>query len=116
MGSFEIYFTPLFTFSLSGTMRVTPFLPQRGRQPKRGISSPLFIRVFHRYSEAIALFGDARSVGAEVRYTGSPKGDRLFHFLDFNKAKNRYLVLVHSFLDKNFDIKKPEILKDSKSH
>jgi hypothetical protein len=116
MGSFEIYFTPLFTFSLPGTMRVTPSLPQRGRQPKRGISSPLFIRVFHRYSEAIALFGDARSVGAEARYTGSPMGDRLFHFLDFNKAKNRYLVLVPSFLDKNFDIKKPEILKDRESH
>jgi hypothetical protein len=116
MGSFEIYFTPLFTFSLPGTMRVTPSLPRRGRQPMRGISSPLFFRVFHRYSEAVALFGDARSVGAEARYTGSSKGDRLFHFLDFNNAKNRYLVLVHSFLDKNFDIKKPKILKDRESH
>ena len=97
-------------------MRVAPSFPQRVRQPKGGISSTLIIRVFHRYSEAIALFEDARSVGAEARYTGSPKSDRLFHFLDFNKAINRYLVLVHSFLDKNFDIKKPEILKDRESH
>jgi len=101
MGSFKIYFTPLFTFSLSGIMRVTPSLPQRGRQARRGISSPLFIRVFHRYSEAIALFGDARSVGAEAQYAKSPQERLPVSLQGFNKVKNRYLFCMH-FLLQNF--------------
>jgi hypothetical protein len=45
LGSVEILFFPLFTYSLTAIMRVTPTLPQRGRQPKGSIPlTPLFFR------------------------------------------------------------------------
>ena len=69
-------------------MRVTPSLPQWGRQPKGGIPlTPPFFGVFYQHSEGFALFGDARAAGAEAQCTKSPHEGLLVSLQNFYRAE-----------------------------
>ena len=57
-------------------MRVTPSLPQRGRQPKGSIPlDPHFRGIFINLLRDYHIFGDALAAGAEARCAGAPKSD-----------------------------------------
>jgi hypothetical protein len=105
MGSFEICFTPLFTFSLPGTMRVTPSLPQRGRQPKRGISSPPLWSDFSiNVLMIIAMWGMPGQRGWLHNVQRAPRSDCLF--LSWVSTKSKIGILfVCIFCYKIFDVK-----------
>ena len=58
-------------------MRVTPSLPQRGRQPKGSIPlTPSFFKsiIFNVISDYRNM-GDAQAAGTEAQRAGAPKSD-----------------------------------------
>jgi hypothetical protein len=60
-------------------VRVTPSLPQWGRQHAGSIPlPPRLLRFFINLLMIIALLGDARAAGAEARCAEAPKCDCLF--------------------------------------
>ena len=72
MGSVEILFFPRFDYILLVIMRVTPSLPQRGRQ-REGVR-PLDPRgIFTTLLRAYPDVEDARAAGAEASDAAAPK-------------------------------------------
>jgi len=60
-------------------MRVTPSLPQRGRQHAGNIPLPPLLSGFFINLLKLSHY-DARAAGADARYTGAPRSDCLFLF------------------------------------
>ena len=75
-GSVEILFFLRIGYILFVIMRVTPSLPQRGRQRKGSLRmTPCFGGIFTNLLWVYPCVGDARAVGAEASDAVAPKSD-----------------------------------------
>jgi hypothetical protein len=72
IGSVQFLFLPLFANSLTGAGRVTPSLPQRGKQPKGSIPlTPPFVGVLINLSKISLYWGCPSGGGGCTIYWSS---------------------------------------------
>ena len=69
-------------------MRMTPFLPQRGKQPRGSIPlTPCFVGVFHQPSDSYrTMWGCPGGGGSKHDVKKSPQERMLVPLWDFNRA------------------------------
>ena len=85
---------PIFFLIFTDAMRVTPSLPQRGRQHAGSIPLTPFLSGFSiNLLVIIALLWDARAAGAEAHCAEAQKSDWLFLFRISTERENHKKIL-----------------------